>query len=252
MTKRAVLLPLVAGLIGLAAFVAAGRSATDPPASPPRAPTAALHPVVVELFTAQGCSSCPPADAALDLYSRDPNIVAISRPVTYWDSLGWRDTLARPANTALQRAYAARRGSDEVYTPQAVVQGAILLVGGRTGAIHRAVDEALARPGPGLRVERSAGGGRILVLEGASARPAEIRLLALRARVPVAVGRGENVGRTIDYVNVVVAEDVIGAWHGGPLRLPLAAARLRVPGADRYAIIVQEPRAGPILAASFL
>ncbi len=248
--KRALLLPLVLGLAGLAAFVASGRRAPDPPAAP-RQHGAATHPVVVELFTSQGCSSCPPADAALDTYSRDPNIVAISRPVTYWDSLGWRDTLARPANTALQRAYAARQGSNDVYTPQAVVQGATLLVGGRTGAIHRAVDEALARPGPALRIEGGAG-GRTLVLDGAAARPAEIRLLALRARVPVAIGRGENSGRTIDYVNVVVAEDVIGAWRGGRLRLPLPAARFHAPGADRYAIIVQELNAGPILAASFL
>jgi hypothetical protein len=177
-------------------------------------------------------------------------VVAISRPVTYWDSLGWRDTLARPANTALQRAYALRRHSDEVYTPQAVVQGEVALVGGRTGAIHRAVDEAAARPGPALRIE-TRGGSRVLALDGAAARPAEIRLLALRGRVPVAIGRGENQGRTVDYVNVVLGEEVVGAWHGGRLRLPLAATHLRVPGADRYAIIVQEPNAGPILAASF-
>ena len=250
MTKRAVLLlPLLAGLIGIAAFVAAGRRAPEPPPSPPGA--AMLHPVVVELFTSQGCSSCPPADAALDRLSRDPGIVAISRPVTYWDSLGWRDTLARPANTALQRAYALRQHSDDVYTPQAVVQGEVALVGGRTGAIHRAIDEAAARPGPALHVEAGAG-GHTLVLGGTAPRPAEIRLLALRARVPVAIGRGENGGHVVDYVNVVVAEDVIGAWRGGPLRLRLPPARLRVPGADRYAIIVQEPGAGPILAASYL
>ena len=248
--KRAVLLPLVLGLAGLAAFVAAGRRAPDPVGTPQRV-AAAAHPVVVELFTSQGCSSCPPADAALDLYSRDPNIVAISRPVTYWDSLGWRDTLARPANTALQRAYAARQGSNDVYTPQAVVQGNVALVGGRTGAIHRAIDEAAVRPGPALHFENRAG-GRLLALDGAAPRPAEIRLLALRTRVPVAIGRGENSGRTVDYVNVVVAEEVIGAWRGGPLRLTLPAAHLRVPGADRYAIIVQEPNAGPILAAAFL
>ena len=92
----------------------------------------------------------------------------------------------------------------------------------------------------------------MLALDGAAQRPAEIRLLALRSRVPVAIGRGENSGPFVDYVNVVVAEDVIGSWRGGPLRLPLPAARLRVPGADRYAIIVQEPNAGPILAAGFL
>jgi hypothetical protein len=148
MIKRAILLPLVLGLIGVAGFVAWGAR----PANPLAHPTAA-HPVVLELFTAQGCSSCPPADAALAVFARDPNVVAISRPVTYWDSLGWRDTLARPANTELQRAYAARQHSDDVYTPQVVVQGTIALVGGRTGAIHRALDEALARPAPGMRFE---------------------------------------------------------------------------------------------------
>jgi hypothetical protein len=250
-TGRALLLPLLALLAGAAVFFAAGPHASAPQAAPARAAAAPLHPVVVELFTSQGCSSCPPADAALDGLSRDPGIVAISRPVTYWDTPGWRDTLARQANTDLQRAYAARQHSEEVYTPQAVVQGQVLLVGGRTGAIHRAVDESAARPGPGLRILGGAG-GRTLVLDGAAPRPAEIRLVALRARVPVAIGRGENGGHVVDYVNVVVADDVIGAWRGGPLRLPLPAARLRVPTADRYAIIVQEPNAGPILAAGFL
>jgi hypothetical protein len=250
MMKSAILVAALLALIGAVAFVAAGRRAPDPVQSPARA-VAALHPVVVELFTSQGCSSCPPADAALERFAQDPNVVAISRPVTYWDSLGWRDTLARPANTDLQRAYAARRHSDEVYTPQVVVQGTVALVGGRTGAIHRAIDEAMARSAPGLHFDR-AGGGPVLNLAGAAQRPAEIRLLALRSRVPVSIGRGENSGHIVDYVNVVVAEDVIGSWRGGALRLPLPAARLRVAGADRYAIIVQEPNAGPILAAGFL
>jgi hypothetical protein len=250
MMKSAILLPALLVLVGAVAFGAAGWRTSDPAISPAPA-AAALHPVVVELFTSQGCSSCPPADAALGRFAQDPNVVAISRPVTYWDSLGWRDTLARPANTALQRAYAARQHSNDVYTPQAMVQGSVALVGGRTGAIHRAIDEAAIRPGPGLRFENRAG-GRVLVLEGAAPRPAEVHLLALRARVPVSIGRGENSGHVVDYVNVVVAEEVIGAWRGGPLRLPLPAARLRVPGADRYAIIIQEPDAGPILAAGFL
>ena len=248
--KRAILLPALLALIGAAALVAAGRRVSETPGPQPGT-AGPPHPVVVELFTSQGCSSCPPADAALAHFAQDPNVVAISRPVTYWDSLGWRDTLARPANTDLQRAYAARQQSNEVYTPQAVVQGAVALVGGRTGAIHRAIDEAAARPAPGLRFENGAG-GRVIALDGAAARPAEIHLLALRRLVPVAIGRGENSGHVVDYVNVVVAENVIGAWRGGRLRLPVPAARLRVPGADRYAIIVQEPNAGPILAAGFL
>ena len=152
MMKRAILLPALLALIGAAAFVAAGRRAPEPPSPQPRPPRRCTR----------SWSSCSPARAAPPArrptrrssgFAQDPNVVAISRPVTYWDSLGWRDTLARPANTALQRAYAARQHSDDVYTPQAVVQGAVALVGGRTGAIHRAIDEAAARPGPGLRFE---------------------------------------------------------------------------------------------------
>jgi hypothetical protein len=223
-----------------AAEIAAGR------------PAGVVRPVVIEMFTSQGCSSCPPADAALARFAEDPYIVALTRPVTYWDNLGWHDRLARPENDALQRAYLRRLGSsDEPYTPEAVVQGRQGLVGGRTGAIHRAIDEDSNQAGPLLRIA-PAGGGRLLTLDGTAARPAEIRLVALRTHVSVMVGGGENGGHRLDFVNVVIGEQVIGAWHGGALRLPLPAARLHVPGADRYAIIVQEPDAGPILTVSYL
>ncbi len=207
-----------------------------------------LRPVLVELFTSQGCSSCPPADEFLDRLSREPGIVAISRPVDTWDRFGWRDTLARHENTELQEHYAVRHHEDG-YTPQAVVQGRVMLVGGREGAVHRAIDEYRADAGapPRLRVENGA-----VILDGNTARPAEIRLLALRSRVSVPIGRGENGGRRVDYVNVVVDETALGNWRGGPLRLPIPAARLHVPGADRYAVIVQEPGAGQVITASYL
>ena len=108
------------------------------------ADAAALRPVLVELFTSQGCPSCPPADEFLDRLAREPAIVAISRHVTYWDRPDWRDTMARPENTERQRAYAARHG-DEAYTPQAVVQGRVLLIGGREGAVHRAIERISRR-----------------------------------------------------------------------------------------------------------
>lgn len=239
--------PLVLVLLLLAACQRAAEPAQTARAQS-QAEAAALRPVLVELFTSQGCSSCPPADEFLDRLAREPGIVAISRPVTYWDALGWRDTLAREENTRLQRAYAARY-SDEAYTPQAVVQGRVLLIGGREGAVHRAIDEYRAAPGSGaqLRLE-----GQMLVLDGTAARPAEIRLVALRNRVRVPIGRGENGGQTVDYINVVVDEAPLGTWRGGPLRLAIPAERLRRPGADRYAVIVQEPGAGPVLAAGFL
>lgn len=213
-----------------------------------QAQAATLRPVVVELFTAQGCAACPPADEFLGRLAGEPAIVAITRPVTSWDRFGWRDTLAREQNTRLQERYATRYREDG-YTPQAVVQGRVMLVGGREGAVHRAIDEyrAAAGAGPRLRLD-----GRTLVLDGAAARPAEVRLLALRSHARVPIGRGENSGMTVDYVNVVVDEASLGTWRGGPLRLPIPAGRLRTPGADRYAVIVQEPDAGPVLTASFL
>jgi hypothetical protein len=238
---------LTALLLLCAAACQRGPEAT-PQAQAQLAQAGNLRPVLVELFTSQGCASCPPADEFLGRLAREPGIVAISRPVTSWDALGWRDTLARPQNTQLQEHYAVRYHQDG-YTPQAVVQGRVMLIGGREGAVHRAIDEYRAAAGaaPQLRFE-----GQTLVLDGAAARPAEIRLLALRSRVSVPIGRGENSGRTVDYVNVVVDETALGNWRGGPLRLPIPAARLHTPGADRYVVIVQEPGAGQVLTAAFL
>ena len=130
--------PLILVLLVLAACQRAPEAASQ--ARAPRADTAALRPVLVELFTSQGCPSCPPADEFLHRLAREPEIVAISRHVTYWDRPDWRDTLARPQDAERQHAYAARHG-DEAYTPQAVVQGRVLLIGGREGAVHRAIDE---------------------------------------------------------------------------------------------------------------
>lgn len=207
-----------------------------------------LRPVVVELFTSQGCAACPPADEFLERLAREPGIVALTRSVTSWDRLGWRDTFGREQNTLLQQRY-ARRHREEGYTPQAVVQGRVMLVGGREGAVHRAIDEYRAAAGAAPRLRRE---GQVLVLDGVTSRPAEIRLLALRRHARVPIGRGENGGRSVSYVNIVIDEAPIGSWRGGPLRLPIPAGRLRTPGADRYAVIVQEPDAGPVLTAGFL
>lgn len=230
-------------------FVAACQRGPDAaPARVAAAQGANLRPVVVELFTSQGCAACPPADEFLGRLAREPNIIAISRPVTSWDRFGWRDTLARPENTQLQERYAIRYHEDG-YTPQAVVQGRVMLVGGREGAVHRAIDEYRADAGAAPRLSVANG---VLVLDGTAARPAEVRLVALRSRASVPIGRGENSGHTVDYFNVVIGETALGIWRGGPLRLPIPAAQLHVAGADRYAVIVQEPGAGPVITAAYL
>jgi len=218
-------------------------------AAPAPAPAAAApaRTVAVELFTSQGCSSCPPADAVLDKIGQEPGIVVMSRPVTYWDRLGWRDTFGRAQNDALQLSYVRRLGAQTYYTPQAVVQGAAELIGSHERTLRERIAEARGRGGPDLQVADGS-----VRLSGNAARPAEVRVVALKSHADVPIGRGENGGRTVRYTNVVLDEAAIGAWRGGAAELPIPAAATRVRGADRYAIIVQESGAGPILAASYL
>ncbi len=216
-------------------------------------PRAATAPVAVELFTSQGCSSCPPADKIMNVLARDPRVVAITRPVTYWDNLGWKDTLARPENTNLQRAYATRGfAGGGVYTPQSVVHGRSGAVGGRGDQVQALIANAAKLPQPMLTVARTPAGGATVEVAGATSAPARVTLIALRSNVDVVIGRGENGGRKIAYSNVLVAERDIGRWTGGVARFAAAPPALKVVGADRYALIVRQGDAGPILAARYL
>jgi hypothetical protein len=228
-------------------------AATRPPPEHFIAPTAA-QPVVLELFTSQGCSSCPPADRLAGRFAREPGMIVITRPVTYWDRQGWKDTLASPANTALQRTY-AQRIDDEVggsYTPQVVVDGLTGAVGSNENRIRRLAQAAMKRPHPALTVARDDAGGALATLSGADARPAELALVALAAKRAVSIGSGENGGREVTYTNVLVGERPLGAWSGGKARIAISADALRQRGADRYAVILREPGGGPILAAKAL
>src|SRR5919107_2863469 len=116
---------------------------------------------VVELFTSQACSSCPPADAALRDLARRTDVIALSLPVDYWDYLGWRDTLAKPAFTARQRAYAAARGDRQVFTPQVVVNGKSACIGSDAAALEHLIQAG--RPGPGIGIAVSENGGTVAV-----------------------------------------------------------------------------------------
>lgn len=214
--------------------------------------TGSSNPVVIELFTSQGCSSCPPADLLARRLAKDDSLLVITRPVTYWDRLGWKDTLAREENTRLQRAY-AEKGNDGsgVYTPQMVVNGGGGAVGSRENDIRSLVRRA-DRSGPLITAVRDASGEMMVTISGKSDYLASVSLIALSSAETVRVGRGENGGRTMHYVNVVKAERNLGSWRGKPLRLALSAEDLNISGADRYAIMVQRPGAGPIVAAKLL
>jgi hypothetical protein len=202
-------------------------------------------PIIVELFTSQGCSSCPPADAFLAELARDPSVVAISRPVTYWDRLGWKDSLARPQNTQLQRDYAARGGTGAgVYTPQMMVQGKYAAVGSSRGEVKNYIGRARRETSVSVGIADAAA-----IVTGGKDK-AVVKLLALRSNQVVKVGSGENGGRSIRYTNIVVSERTLGTWQGGTQRFELPSDH--VVGADRFAIIVQRGAAGDIVGGRII
>jgi hypothetical protein len=210
-------------------------------------PAVAAPPVLVELFTSQGCSSCPPADVVLTRLAREPGIVAISRPVTYWDGLGWKDSFARPENTQRQRAYAARFGSASVYTPQAVVGGSAEGLGANEKLLRRLV--AAQRPDAAVNISRGPEGFTV-ALSGPQGATAEVRLIGLRRHGTADVRRGENGGRRLHYTNVVTAERVLARWSGGAKTFSVARTDPALRGADRLAVVVQPAALGPVRGAA--
>ncbi len=173
---------------------------------------------VIELFTSQGCSSCPPADRLLGELARDPTLLTMSLPVDYWDYLGWKDTLALHGHAQRQSAYAAARGDREVATPQAVINGVVAVVGSDKAAIESAIaqtdsaNHALALP---VALTIADGTATVTVPAASGAhRHGEVWLCPITGKVPVAVGRGENRGRTVTYSNVVRRWVKLGDWDG--------------------------------------
>lgn len=212
------------------------------------------EPVLVELFTSQGCSSCPPADRLAAKLDQEEGLVVISRPVTYWDYLGWKDSLALEENTQAQRAYASRglQGYNGVYTPQSVVAGQHGEVGSRERAVRRMIARANANIDAAIRVRGDATRGFGIGLAGATDRPAELVLMGVDAQAEVDIGRGENRGRTLAYTNALKGERRIAQWRGGEASHVLEASALNIAGADRYALVLRETGAGRVLAARWL
>lgn len=223
------------------------------------APAAAAdRPAVIELFTSQGCSSCPPADALLGEITRSrPDIVTLSFPVDIWDYIGWKDTLAKPEYTARQKHYAQSRGDYQVYTPQIVVDGAAHGVGSDKKQLAALVEGASAARrkivAPMTISERN---GMVVVELGAAngdiGQGAGVWLLRVARSKSVAVGRGENRGRQLTYTNVVRSMVRMGQWMGAASRFEIPLPEARADDADGYVVIVQKSWGdvlGPILAA---
>jgi hypothetical protein len=253
----------MAALAALTAFVLVeGRADTSQAATRPQnsaAPAAlaqtAAGPVVAELFTSQGCSSCPPADAVAARLARDPGVLVISRPVTYWDRLGWKDSLGREENTRLQRQYGDRAfGGANIYTPQVVVDGRAQTVGSQEAKVRGLLaTAAAARRKAGLSVRLAAADmGKQVMLDGPKGQQAELVLVALASGRTVSIGAGENGGRKVHYTNVVLAERNLGAWTGGAQTVTITPDMLRVTGADRHALLVRQGPGGPVIGSAVI
>lgn len=209
---------------------------------------------VIELFTSQGCSSCPPADKLLGELKNNPDLIAVSLPIHYWDYLGWKDTLADPRHTARQRAYSVTRGDREVYTPQVVVNGAAQALGSDRAAIEQAIAAARSQ-GAALSapLDIRIADGEVSVTAGESkSGGGEVWLWGLASAVPVAIRRGENNGRTVTYANVVRRWLKLGDWSGEARRWSVPLADIKADQVDAVAVIVQSGSAaapGPIIGA---
>lgn len=199
--------------------------------------------VVVELFTSQGCSSCPPAEALLLDLAQNPDVLALAFHVDYWDRLGWPDPYASPEATRRQYDYAGHFGTSSVYTPQIVVGGRTEMVGSYRAEVLAAVDAALESPDEAIALGVNREGGLLSIGIGAGRGQGRLLLVGFDPRIVTAVHRGENAGRSIEQANVVRSVETIAEWDGSMLALthPL-------PLGEKTALILQAPE-GQILGA---
>jgi hypothetical protein len=210
---------------------------------------------VIELFTSQGCNSCPPADRLAAELARLPGTIVISLPVDYWDYLGWKDSFASPAFTARQKAYSKARGDMQVYTPQAVVDGVAHAVGSERDAIEAA---AAASSAPEVQISETLTGDRLRIEVAASSgapKAAKVWLVPILSAASVAIGRGENAGETVTYTNIARELKSLGDWNGAACGFDVSEAEIRKLGADGAAVLLQTDAGGlpgPILGAAIL
>ena len=214
---------------------------------------------VVELFTSQGCSSCPPADAILGELARQGDVVALAYHVDYWDYLGWQDTLATPDNTARQYEYAKSFGARSVYTPQAVINGRTHVKGSSRADISSTLG-GFSKSGKGLTVDlKVMRAGNSVVIdagEGADQQKGQIVLVYYDPARPVTIERGENSGTTVTYWNSVTGIQTAGVWHGAAQRYEFPASEIAKKGTGGCAVLLQstgeDGLPGPILGAALI
>ncbi|HEX4081131.1 MAG TPA: DUF1223 domain-containing protein [Rhizomicrobium sp.] len=211
--------------------------------------------VVVELYTSQGCDSCPPADALLARLADRKDVLALSLPITYWDMLGWKDTLASEGNTRRQKAYAAAMGRGGIYTPQMIIDGTSDVVGSREAQVEAAIAARMAdmREIP-VTLRTTPDTLHIVIGPGAarSGTDATVWLFYILSRTSVHIAGGENQGRSVTYRNVVRDVRAIAVWKGQALSLDLPRHDLIGPPHDAVAVVLQERGYGRVIGEASL
>ena len=209
---------------------------------------AADGPVVVELYTSQGCSSCPPADKLFGEIADRDDIIALALHVDYWDYIGWKDSFANPAFTQRQRAYARAAGTRTIYTPQIVVEGQDHVIGTKPMKLADRINAHTRIEDP-IEVVLSRSGGTLRIQAEAQGRTTTSLVVQVVTYVPEAtvdIRRGENAGRKLTYNNIVRDWMDVGRWDGSGVY----QADVRIPANLPAAVLVQESNAGRILGAA--
>ncbi len=208
-------------------------------------------PVVVELFTSQGCSSCPPADELLAEIADRDDIIALALHVDYWDYIGWKDVFANPEHTVRQRGYSRAVGKRSIYTPHMIIGGKDHVSGRKPMKLAQLIENHKALPPVAMvALERVTGRVtiRVTATGGLPAGGAVVQLVTFTAHDSVKISRGENAGRTLNYHNIVRDLVEVGRWDGRGAY----SATVRVPENMSVAVLVQQRNYGPILGAAQL
>lgn len=207
---------------------------------------AAERPVVVELFTSQGCSSCPPADAYLiELSKGRRDVLPLAFHVTYWDQLGWKDPFSLPSATERQSQY-GRRFGDGSYTPQIVVDGAAGMVGSHRSAVASAIERAKRESVTAAAVSVTRNGKLVSIEVGSGSGNGRVLLIGFDREHTTPIGRGENGGRTLTEANIVRSIRPVGQWSGRPLKISE-----QFPEGQDVAVVLEAPN-GQVIGASRL
>ncbi len=218
-------------------------------AGPALAQEHAARTIVVELYTSQGCDSCPRANRLMGRLREEDGVIALTFPVDYWDYLGWRDTFAQPAFTSRQRAYVGALEGRGLFTPQFIFDGVRSEAGGRPDRLQELIEEVRAEPveGPDIAVQRRGRYMRVFIGSGpAQAHPADVWVASYEpGPVWVDVSSGENAGLRVPHYNLVRRISRLGAWTGAPVAFNRTLCR------PACAVLVQAPNGGPVLSAHF-